>query len=219
LVPITFDESDFQVRDFSHFDAFIATANVAGYTLHNILIDIGSSVDILFIKAFKSMGLDKRTLEPAGSSLFGFGGKKIDAIGKKAIPISFEEGERVRTEMIMFDIVNMDYPYMAIFGRGFTNKFEVIIKQSYLCMKMPSPFGIIIVYDDQLASRCIEGKPTPGYNLVNEVAKKLEEIERNNEKMVSPRAETGEDTQKTPLTEAVLDKCVHIGTNLSDQEK
>lgn len=40
LVPITFDENDFHVRDFPHLDAFIATANVAGYTLHNILIDI-----------------------------------------------------------------------------------------------------------------------------------------------------------------------------------
>ena len=59
--------------------------------------------------------------------MFGFEGKKIDATGKKAIPVSFEEGERVRTEMIMIDIVNMDYPYTAIFGRGFTNNFEVVI--------------------------------------------------------------------------------------------
>lgn len=194
LVPITFDESDFQVRDFPHFDAFVATANVASYTLHNILVDTGSSADILFIKAFESMGLDKPTLEPACNSLFGFGGKKIDAIGKKAIPVSFEEGERVRTETIMFDVVNMDYPYTAIFGRGFTNKFEVIIKQNYLCMKMPSPFGIIIVYGDQLASRRIEGKPTPGYSLVNEVTKKPEDIERSNEKMVSPRRRHSEST-------------------------
>lgn len=115
---------------------------MAGYTLHNILIDTSSSADILFIKAFESMGLDKRTLELAGNSLYGFGGKKIYALGKNAIPVSFEEGERVRTETIMFDKVNMDYPYTEIFERGFTNKFEVVIKQSYLCMKMSSPFGI-----------------------------------------------------------------------------
>jgi len=94
LVPITFDESDFQVRDFLYSDAFVATANVASYTLHNILIDTGSSADILFIKAFESIGLDRHTLEPVGNALFGLGGKKIDAIGKKAIPISFKEGEK-----------------------------------------------------------------------------------------------------------------------------
>ena len=71
----------------------------------------------------------------------------------------------------------MDYPYTAIFQRGFTNKFEVVIKQSYLCMKMPSPFGIIMVHKDQLASRQIEGKPILGYNLINKVTKKKQEDE------------------------------------------
>jgi hypothetical protein len=111
LLPITFDENDFQLRDYPHTDAFVTMANVAGFTLHNILKDTDSSTDILFIKAFKSMGLDKRTLELVGNSLFRFCGKKIDALGKKAIPVSFEEGEKVRTETITFDVVNMDYPY------------------------------------------------------------------------------------------------------------
>ena len=127
----------------------MATANVAGFTEHNILIDNGSSANILFIKPFEQINLDKRLLEPAGNSLFGFGGKKIDALGKKAIPVSFVEGEKVHTKAITFDIVNMDYPYTAIFSRGVLNKFKMVIKQSYLCMKMPSPFGIIIVHGDQ----------------------------------------------------------------------
>ena len=51
------------------------------------------------------------------------------------------------------------------------------------------------------------------------MTKKPEEIEWDSEKIIRPRVETGEDTQKMPLTEAVPDKCVHIGTNLSGQEK
>ena len=80
--------------------------------------------------------------------MFSFGGKKIDALGKKAIPVSFTEDGKVRTEMITFDIVNMDYPYTTIFGRGVLCRLEIIIKQSYLCMKMPSPSGIIAVHGD-----------------------------------------------------------------------
>ena len=95
----------------------------------------------------------------------------------------------------------------------------MVIKQSYLCMKMPSPFGIITVHGDLLASRRIEGKPIPGYSLINEVIKKPEEIKRDSEKIIKPRVETGEDTQKMPLTKVVPDNYVHIGTNLSDQEK
>jgi hypothetical protein len=59
MVPITFDENDFQVQDFPHTDAFMATANIAGFIVHNILIDIGSFTDILFIKPFEKMNLDR----------------------------------------------------------------------------------------------------------------------------------------------------------------
>jgi len=55
---------------------------------------------IFLTKPFELMGLDRRTVEPAGNPLHDFGGKKIEAIGKKVTPVSFAEGERVRTEMI-----------------------------------------------------------------------------------------------------------------------
>ena len=62
-------------------DDFVATTNIARFTVHNILIDNGSSTNILFIKPFEQINLDKRTLELVGNSLFGFGEKKIDALG------------------------------------------------------------------------------------------------------------------------------------------
>jgi hypothetical protein len=187
LVPVTFDENNFQVRDYPHTDAFVETANVAGFTLHNILIDNGSSADILFIKPFEQMNLNKHTLELVANSLFKFSGKKINALGKKAIPVSFAKGEKVHMETII-DKVNMDYPYTTKFDRGILNIFEVVIKQSYLCMKMPSPFGVITVHGDQVASRRIEGKPFLGYSLINEVAKKLSANEESSEAIISPRA-------------------------------
>jgi hypothetical protein len=165
------------------------------------------------------MNLDRRTLEPGGNSLFGFDGKKIDALGKKAIPVSFAEGEKVRTETITFDIVNVDYPYTAIFGRGVLNKFKIVIKQSYLCMKMPSPFGIIAMHGDQATSRQIEGKPIPGYSLINEVTKKPSAEKLDYEKAIEARAQPVEDTMKTPLSNLVPEKCVHIGSDLTKDEK
>ena len=198
MVPITFDESDFQVQDYPHTDAFLAIANIAGFTVHNILIDNGSSADIIFIKPFEQMNLDKRTLEPARNSLFGFGGEKIDVLGKKTILVSFVEGEKVRTKMITFDIVNMDYPYTTIFGRGVLSKFKIVIKQSNLCMNMPSPFGIIMVHGDQATSRQIVGKSIPGYSLINEVVKKPPSEEADSKEAVELRIEAAKDTLKHP---------------------
>lgn len=76
IAPIILTEDNFKVQDYPHSDAFLVIANVAGYTLPNILIEAYSSVVILFIKPFNSMGMEKRTIKPAGVPLFGFGIKK-----------------------------------------------------------------------------------------------------------------------------------------------
>ena len=121
--------------------------------------------------------------------------------------------------MITFDIVNMDYPYTAIFDRGILNKFKMVIKQSYLCMKMPSLFEIIIVHEDKAASRRIEGKLIPGYSLINKVAKKPLNEEADSKEAAEPRAEAAEDTLITPLSALVPEKCVHVGSYLTEDEK
>jgi hypothetical protein len=46
----------------------------------------------------------------------------------------------------VFDIVDMEYPYNAIIGRGTLNAFEAILHPAYLCMKIPSEQGPIDVY-------------------------------------------------------------------------
>jgi hypothetical protein len=43
-----------------------------------------------------------------------------------------------RTEQVVFDIVDMEYLYNAIIGRGTLNAFEAILHPAYLCMKIPS---------------------------------------------------------------------------------
>jgi hypothetical protein len=35
----------------------------------------------------------------------------------------------------MFEILDMDFPYNAIIGRGTPNIFEAVLHSAYLCMK------------------------------------------------------------------------------------
>jgi hypothetical protein len=46
----------------------------------------------------------------------------------------------------VFDIVDMEYPYNAIIGRGTLNAFEAILHPTYLCMKILSEQGPIAVH-------------------------------------------------------------------------
>ena len=54
---ITFKESDAHLVHHPHCDALIIKAMMANNNVYRILVDNGSSVDILYYQAFKRMGL------------------------------------------------------------------------------------------------------------------------------------------------------------------
>jgi hypothetical protein len=123
----------------------VIKANITGWEISRVLIDSGSFTDIVFVNAFDQMKLSRSQLQPSDSPLIGFGGKRINALGKIFLPVSFRGQENTRTKYVTFDVVDLYYPYNAIFGRGFANKFNIAIHMGYLCMKMPALHGTITV--------------------------------------------------------------------------
>jgi hypothetical protein len=96
-------------------------------------------------------------IHDATHPLCGFEGKQIVALGKITMPITFGYVHNTKIEEVVFDIVDMDYPYNAIIGRGTLNAFEAIHHPAYLCMKIPSDHGPIAVHGSQDAGRRAEG--------------------------------------------------------------
>jgi hypothetical protein len=95
----------------------------------------------------KKMGYDKKQLKELTKPLYSFGGKRIEPVGVITLPISFGTPQNLRTEYIIFDVVDMVYPYNAIFGWGLLNTFNTALHLGYLCLKIIATFGIIIVFD------------------------------------------------------------------------
>jgi hypothetical protein len=56
-VPITFTEEDFKLKSAIHNDAMVIKVNIAGWIIGKVLVDNGSSADILFLKTFEKMNL------------------------------------------------------------------------------------------------------------------------------------------------------------------
>jgi hypothetical protein len=76
------------------------------------------------------------------------------------MPITFGYVHNSRTEQVVFDIVDIDYPYNAIIRRGTLNAFKAILHLVYLCMKMPSEQRTIAIHGSQEAARRAKGNWT-----------------------------------------------------------
>jgi hypothetical protein len=115
-VPITFSQEDLQLKDYPHNDAMVISFVIKGFLVHNVLVDTGSAADIIFAKAFKQMQEQDDKIHDATHPLCGFRGRQIVALGKITMPITFGYVHNTRIKQVVFDIVDMDYPYNAIIG-------------------------------------------------------------------------------------------------------
>jgi hypothetical protein len=134
-IPITFSQEDLQLKDYPHNDDMVISCVIKGFLVHNVLVDTGSAADIIFAKAFKQMQEPEDKIHDATHPLCGFGGRQIMTLGKITMPVTFGYVHNTRTEQVVFDIVDMEYPYNAIIGRGTLNAFEAILHPAYLCIR------------------------------------------------------------------------------------
>jgi hypothetical protein len=132
------------------------TVHIDSWDVTKILFDNGSQAEILFLSTFEKMGYDRKQLKEPTKPLYGFNGKRIEPVGVITLPISFGTPQNPRIEYITFDVVDMLYPYNAIFGRGLLNTFEATLHSGYLCLKIPTTFGVISIFGSQKDAKNIE---------------------------------------------------------------
>jgi hypothetical protein len=188
---------------------------IKGFLVHNVLVDTGSAVDIIFAKAFKHMQEPEDKIHDSTHPLCGFGGRQIVALGKITMPVTFDYVHNTRTEQVVFDIVDMEYPYNAIIGRGTLNAFKAILHPAYLCMKIPSKQGPIVVHGSQEATRRAEGSWTDSKAIHNiDGAKACQQYKHKREKAAS-----ADQPKPMLLCEDIADQRVLLGSQLSNEQE
>jgi hypothetical protein len=88
-IPITFRAADIRLQHYPHNDPLVISANIGKNTKYyfdndvgRVLVDNGSSADILTWQCFSGKGFKKEDLKKAEHPLYGFGNKRIEALGK-----------------------------------------------------------------------------------------------------------------------------------------
>ncbi|KAK3015327.1 hypothetical protein RJ639_007270 [Escallonia herrerae] len=120
-----------------------------------ILVDTGSSADIIFEEAFSQMRISKDRVRPVSSPLYGFMGTSAPVEGMIPLTVITRALPLQKTQSIDFLVVKVKSTYNAILGRAGLNKLQAVASAFHLCMKFPTPNGIGMVKGDQaMAHKC-----------------------------------------------------------------
>jgi hypothetical protein len=109
-----------------------------------VLVDGGSSIDILFHSSLPSLKLTEADLKPYDAQFWGIlPGQSSIPLGQITLPVQFGTPNHFRTNYINFVVTNFEGTYHAILGRPTLTKFMVVPHYSYLVLKMPTEQGVL----------------------------------------------------------------------------
>ncbi|XP_058223097.1 uncharacterized protein LOC131332815 [Rhododendron vialii] len=92
-IPIIFSEEDIKGTQVPHDDPLVITIVMATYITRRVLIDSGSSADILYLHAYDQLRVGRERLRPLISPLVGFAGTPVYPAGQIALLVTMgDEG-------------------------------------------------------------------------------------------------------------------------------
>lgn len=155
IEPITFNDNDLPTSGQAHSDSLVITMDIQGTDVQRILVDKGSSINILYDDVFRQLGLQPDQLQPIKTPLPGFTGDSIEAEGVIGLAVELGNQPNVLRTTMEFVVVKLKCVHNAILGRPGILQAAGIISMTHLCMKFHTPNGVGIVRGDQrLARQC-----------------------------------------------------------------
>lgn len=118
-----------------------------------MLVDNGSSPDILYYLTFQQMGIDRARLISTNASLVGFGGTRVLLLGAITLSITVGDYPKQVTKDVTFLVVDCSSAYNGILGRPTLNLWKVATSTYHLMIKFPTEYGIRELRGDQVAAR------------------------------------------------------------------
>ena len=118
---IGFLEEDARLLHHPHNDALVVSVRVGDYNVHRMLVDNGSSADILYYPAFQQMGIDRAQLIPTNAPLVGFEGIRVLPLGAIMLSVTVGDYPQQITEDVTFLVVDCSSAYNGILGRPTLN--------------------------------------------------------------------------------------------------
>ncbi|XP_059654529.1 uncharacterized protein LOC132301280 [Cornus florida] len=205
---ITFSDEDMKDVQQPHDDPLVVTMMIANYNTRRILVDNGSSADIIFLDAFSKMKIGKEKLRPTRSPLVGFTGDKVYPLGAVIFLVTAGTSPKQVTVMVNFLVVDCPSVYNVILGRATLNSMRAITSTYHLLMRFPTEHGVGELRGDQsIARECYVASLKEKRQQEALIVDEVEENEQD-------RAKPIEDLVEICLNDTDITKKVKIGSLL-----
>ena len=139
---ITFTDKDARKVHHPHDDAIVITLLIMGYATRRVLVDNGSSIDILYYLAFQQMRLGRDQSCLVNSPLVGFGGMKVQPVGTITLLVVVKAYPQQITKKVNFLVVDYSSSYNVIIERPTLNSWKTITSTYHLSVKFPTDYGV-----------------------------------------------------------------------------
>ncbi|XP_065004141.1 uncharacterized protein LOC135636380 [Musa acuminata AAA Group] len=120
----------------SHYDdALVISIRIANAQVKRVMVDTGSSTDVLCLNTFKKLGLTNEDFTPMNSALTGFIGDSISPLETTTLPVTIGEEPRAKTIMAIIMVVDLRSTYNIILGRPTLNKLKAVVSTYHRAIK------------------------------------------------------------------------------------
>ncbi|KAG7599008.1 Reverse transcriptase domain [Arabidopsis suecica] len=146
---ISFDEEETCHLERPHDDALVITLDVANFEVSRILVDTGSSVDLIFLGTLERMGISRADIVGPPSPLVAFTSESAMSLGTIKLPVLAKNVSKI------VDFVVFDKPaaYNIILGTPWIYQMKAVPSTYHQCIKFPTPSGVGTIRGSQEASR------------------------------------------------------------------
>ena len=141
MLSVAFTLEDAKGIIYPHDDPLVVSLQISTAMVHRILVDGGSSANILFMDTFEKMGLGMSCLKPISYLVIGFTGTSVVPKGTIKLSVKTGEGSQSRDLMVVFLLVDVSAAYNAIFGWPLIHDAQVVMFTYHLTMIYTSNIG------------------------------------------------------------------------------
>ena len=154
-----------------HQDVLILTLGISDFDVRRILIDPGSSADLLQVSVIKQMGFTPLNLEISEQILLGYNGASTTSLGDIVLPVQVG----LVTLNVQFLVVEDLSPFNTILGHAWLHGMKVIPSTYHQMVSYLIEDWQINLYGSQLAARqccqvALEAGPSSNHELPPERA-------------------------------------------------